>query len=283
MTNPVKTAVIPVAGMGTRSLPVSASVAKELFPIAFKPIIQHVVEDCVQTGIEHIIFVTSDTKKAVVDYFTPNPKLISELRAKGKDTYANQVENIVPKGVKFSTVIQESPLGLGHAVLCAEQAVADEPFFVILPDVFTHGAPCLQTMQDTYQAGENIIALEAVADHQISSYGIVDITDNAITAMVEKPSPQDAPSNLAILGRYLLQPEIFQHLHAIPRGAGGEYQLTDAMVLLMQQQIFRPSIYKGQVLDCSTPLGFLEANILTLLGDKDTADATQTMLNKYIK
>ena len=283
MNAPVKTAVIPVAGMGTRSLPASKTVAKELFPIGFKPIIQHIVEDCVGAGIEHLIFVTSPAKMDVVDYFNPTPELVAELRAKGKDTYANQLENLIPQGVQISTVIQDTPLGLGHAVLCAEDAVAGQPFFVILPDVFTHGAPCLQNMQDHYQTGENVIALEAVAEHQISSYGIVAITDNTITAMVEKPSPEHAPSNLAILGRYLLQPEVFEHLHTIERGAGDEYQLTDAMVLLMQQQIFRPYTYTGQVLDCSTQLGFLEANILTMLGDKNTADATQSILNQYIK
>ena len=283
MSSPVKTAVIPVAGMGVRSLPASKSVAKELFPIGFKPIIHHIVEECVAVGVEHIVFVASHNKKSVVDYFTPNPELVAELRAKGKHTYAQHIEDITPKGMQFSTVIQETPLGLGHAILCAEDAVGDEPFFVVLPDVFTHGAPCLQQMQQDYQTGENIIALETVADHKISSYGIVAITDNKITAMVEKPAPKDAPSNLAILGRYLLQPEIFKYLHTIETGAGGEYQLTDAMIELMQQQTFRPNIYTGQVLDCSTQLGFLEANILTLLDQKDTANPTRDILNKYIK
>ena len=280
---PVKTAVIPVAGMGTRSLPASKAVAKELFPLGFKPIIGHIVDECVAVGIDHIILVTSPIKTSVADYFQPNPELVAQLRHQGKDGAAQTVEDIPPKGVKLSTVIQDSPLGLGHAILCAQEAVAGAPFFVILPDVFTYGVPCLQHMQDTYQAGENSIALEPVADDQISSYGIVAIADNTITAMVEKPTLAEAPSNLAILGRYVLQPEIFDHLRTLKQGAGGEYQLTDAMALLMQQQIFRPNIYKGQVLDCSTPLGFLEANILTLLDDKNTANPTRDILNKYIK
>ena len=283
MTSPIKTAVIPVAGMGVRALPASKGVAKELFPIALKPIIQHIVDECMENGINHVVLVASESKLSVTDYFKPNPDLVNQLRAQGKHTQAQALEDIAPANLKVTTVMQPTPLGLGHAISCAEDAVAGEPFLVILPDVFTHGQSCLQSILNAYQHGENIIALETVTPERISSYGIVAVENDKITDMVEKPSLENAPSNLAILGRYLLQPEIFKHLQTIDKGAGGEYQLTDAMISLMSEQIFRPTLYDGKVLDCSTQAGFLEANILTMLGDKNTAKATQDMLNKYMK
>ena len=280
---PIKTAVIPVAGMGVRALPATKGVAKELFPIGFKPIIQHIVDECMANGINHIVLVTSEAKLSVADYFKPNPDLIEQLRKQGKHDKAQALEAITPKGLKVSTVMQPTPLGLGHAILCAEDAVAGEPFLVILPDVFTHGAPCVQSILENYQQGENVIALESVTPERISSYGIVAVDKDKITGMVEKPSVENAPSNLAILGRYLLQPEIFNHLHTIEKGANNEYQLTDAMISLMHEQIFRPTVYGGTVLDCSTQTGLLEANILTMLGNEKTAKSTQDILNKYIK
>lgn len=284
----IKTAVIPVAGMGTRTLPVTKSVAKELLPIGFKPIIQHITDECHSVGINRIILVTSPAKQAVADYFAPAPQLCESLRTKGKEALAGCVDSICPNDLTIETVMQDEPLGLGHAILCAEKAVGGDPFFVILPDDLTHdftGDGCLKQMLNCYEQHENsnIIALRQVPQSDVNRYGIVAMQGNTITHMVEKPTPESAPSDLAICGRYILQPDIFENLKTIPRGAGGEYQLTDAMMALLGQQSFYGFVYKGSMMDCSTQLGFLEANIRTMLSNSDTNSATQSLINKYNK
>ena len=284
----IKTAVIPVAGMGTRTLPFTKSVAKELLPIGFKPVIQHIIEECSAVGINHVILVTSPIKQNVADHFSHAPYLSESLREKGKEDLAQMVDTICPSTMKIETVIQSKPLGLGHAILCAEQSVGNKSFFVILPDDLTHstcdiGNSCLQQMMNRYtQDKGNMVAFRTVPKDQVSSYGIVVLNDDdRITQMVEKPNIDDAPSPFAIIGRYILHPDIFTHLRTIPKGTGGEFQLTDAMVSLLDNQPFYGYHYDGMVLDCSTQLGFLEANMVKMLSNTKTSHATQNLINQY--
>lgn len=286
----IKTAVIPVAGVGTRVLPVAKSVAKELLPVGFKPIIHYIVQECICAGVDHIILVCSPNKQAISDYFTPDSNLSNFLQGQGKEDLAKMMDDICSPTVTIETVMQFQPLGLGHAILCAEQAVGNEPFFVILPDDFIHNpnnrdGGCLQHMVDQYgETQGNIIALQKVAKDKVSSYGVVVLdNNNVITQMIEKPSVSNAPSDFAIVGRYILHPKIFEHLRTIPRGVGNEYQLTDAMVSLLQTQDFYGYLCSDVILDCSTKLGFLEANIRVMLADTTTAQDTQDLINRYSK
>ncbi len=265
--HPVRKAVFPVAGLGTRFLPATKAMPKEMLPIGHKPLIQHVVEEAHAAGIEEFIFVTSPYKGMLEDHFMPHPELEAILKAKHKDEMLKAVQDAKIDG-ELHAVIQDKPLGLGHAIWCARDFVGDEPFAVLLPDVLVHGGEsCLAQMIDHYQDhGGNIIAVEDVPRDQTYKYGIVDTggkTGDAIPVkgLVEKPDPAKAPSTLSIIGRYILQPQIFEHLSAFEKGAGGEIQLTDAMAKLIGIQPFHAARFEGKTYDCGHLAGFIEANI----------------------
>ncbi|WP_425408658.1 UTP--glucose-1-phosphate uridylyltransferase GalU [Hyphococcus sp.] len=265
----VRKVVIPVAGHGTRVLPATKSIPKELLPLVDRPLIDYVVNEAFDAGIDHAVLVTGRNKGAIEDYFDHAFELEAGLEGKKKTDILNDVRNTIPKAGALSYTRQQAPLGLGHAIWCARQIVGAEPFAVSLPDVVMDGnTGCLAQMVEHYKkTGGNIIAVERVAPEETNKYGIVAPKGEAVGAlfemsgMIEKPAPGQAPSNLAITGRYILQPEIFDLLEKTPRGAGGEIQLTDAMDALMKEQSFYAFIYEGVSHDCGDKLGWLKANI----------------------
>lgn len=266
---PVRKVVIPVAGHGTRVLPATKSIPKELLPLVDRPLIDYVVREALDAGIEHIVLVTGRGKGAIDDYFDHAYELESGLEAKGKIDILESVRRPIQKAGAISYTRQQAPLGLGHAVWCARDIIGDEPFAVSLPDVVIDSKPsALAQMVSEYEkTGGNIIAVEEVSKEETNKYGVVAPKGERkgrffeMSGMVEKPDPADAPSNLAITGRYILQPEIFKLLETTPRGAGGEIQLTDAMDALMKQQQFFACEYEGVSHDCGSKLGWLQANI----------------------
>ena len=269
MKNTIRKAVLPVAGLGTRFLPATKAVPKEMLTLVDRPILQHVVDEVRAAGIEHFIFVTGRNKAVIEDHFDRHPELEQTLAEKGKTDALAALEAILPAAGTVSFTRQQQPLGLGHAILCARELVGDEPFAVLLPDVVTHcpADSCLKQLMTAYDTtGGNVLAIENVAPQLVSNYGIVGLADcngilGRVASMVEKPHPAAAPSNKMIMGRYLLQPEIFAHLERQTRGASGEIQLTDALVALMQQQPFHALEYRGRSYDCGQKLGFILANV----------------------
>ena len=268
MTQKVRKAVLPVAGFGTRVLPATKSIPKEMLPIVDRPALQYVVDEAFEAGIEHIIFVTGRNKGAIEDYFDRAFELEVTLGEKKKTEILDQVMKTIPKAGTTSFVRQQSPLGLGHAIWCARDVVGDEPFAILLPDVVVKSQrSCLAQMMDAYdKVGGNIIAVDAVPMERVSSYGVIDPGSNKadgalikMTSMVEKPAQADAPSNLKITGRYILQPEIMNLLKDQEAGAGGEIQLTDAMARMMKSQSFHAFEYDGQDYDCGSKIGYFEA------------------------
>jgi UTP--glucose-1-phosphate uridylyltransferase len=290
MNKPVKKAVFPVAGLGTRFLPATKVMPKEMLPLVDRPLIQRAVEEAQEAGIEEFIFVSGRGKSLITQHFEIQPELRDELERKDKlDLLEKLSYSDIPSG-KVQITMQQRALGLGHAVWCAKNLVGDEPFAVFLVDVMTLGETgCMAQMIDAYNnVGGNIIATSPVPRDLTYKYGIVDVEDEdtdvtAIKAMVEKPDPKDAPSNLHILGRYILQPEIFTLLEERKIGAGGEIQLTDAMVRLMENQPFHSVKLKGETYDCGHHLGFIEANLAFALADPDFGEATYEILQKYIQ
>lgn len=266
---PVRKAVIPVAGHGTRVMPAGKAIPKELLPLVDRPLIDYVVREAFEAGIEHVVLVTGRGKSAIEDYFDHAFELESSLEAKGKTEILDSVRAPIPRAGAISYTRQQAPLGLGHAIWCARDIVGDEPFAVSLPDVVVDAAPsALAQMVKHYEkTGGNIIAVEQVPLEETGKYGIVAPKGGRESAlfemsgMVEKPDPAKAPSNLAITGRYILQPEIFTLLEKTPRGAGGEIQLTDAMDALMENQPFYAFEYEGVSHDCGSKLGWLKANV----------------------
>ena len=266
---PVRKIVIPVAGHGTRVLPATKSTPKELLPLVDRPLIDYVIGEAFEAGIEHVVLVTGRGKGAIEDYFDHAFELEAGLEAKKKNEILDSVRNVIPKAGALSYTRQQAPLGLGHAIWCARDIIGDEPFAISLPDVVIDGEPgCLAQMVREYsKTGGNIIAVENVAREDTSKYGIVapkgERSGNLfeMSGMVEKPDPAKAPSTLAITGRYILQPEIFKLLETTPRGAGGEIQLTDAMDALMKAQSFFAYEYSGKSHDCGDKLGWMKANI----------------------
>jgi UTP--glucose-1-phosphate uridylyltransferase len=267
----VRKAVLPAAGLGTRFLPATKAQPKEMLPVVDKPLIQYVVEECVASGIENIIIVTGRGKNAIEDHFDSSPELESFLQDKGKCDLAKLVHDI-GNMVHFSYTRQKEPLGLGHAVLVAKELVGNEPFAVLLGDVIIPGAnPATKQLIDVYErTGKGAIAVEEVPREKTSLYGIVDVdrkgagTDPRILKirdLVEKPSPADAPSTLAVTGRYLLPPEIFDCLERTKPGRGGEIQLTDALRLLAQESGLVAYVYDGKSYDAGDKLGFLKATV----------------------
>lgn len=287
---PVKKAVFPVAGLGTRFLPATKVLPKEMLPLVDRPLVQRAVEEAQEAGIEEFIFVSGRGKSLINQHFEIQPELQEELKARGKDDILQKLSySDIPSG-KVQIVMQQRALGLGHAIWCAKSLVGDEPFAIFLPDVMTLGETgCMAQMVEAYnQHGGNIIASSPVPRDLTYKYGILDVENendqvSKINAMVEKPKPEEAPSNLHILGRYILQPEIFTMLEERQIGAGGEIQLTDAMVRLMEQQRFTSVKLKGETYDCGHHLGFIEANIAFALADPKLGEETYKILEKYIE
>jgi UTP--glucose-1-phosphate uridylyltransferase len=276
----LRTAVFPVAGLGTRFLPATKAMPKEMLTVVDRPLIQYAVDEAREAGIEHFVFVTGRNKGVIEDHFDRQYELEHTLEMRGKTDALNELQKDLPSAGQSSFTRQQEPLGLGHAVWCARQLVGDEPFALLLPDMVFRAKPgVLKQMLDAYEErGGNVIAVEECDPADVSSYGIVDRgdgPDNAfrIKGMVEKPKPADAPSNLFISGRYILQPEIFALLSEQTRGAGGEIQLTDAMQILIRTQGFTGVKYEGHAYDCGSKLGFLTANLLFALDRPDIAPA----------
>jgi UTP--glucose-1-phosphate uridylyltransferase len=278
-----------VAGLGTRFLPAAKAVPKEMLTIVDRPIIQHVVEEARAAGIEHMIFVTGRGKGAIEDHFDSQFELERTLEERGKTAELEALRRDLPGAGQTSFTRQQAPLGLGHAVWCARDIVGDEPFAVLLPDVLHFAAkPCIGEMIEAHAANPgNYIAVAPVPPEQAHQYGIVGVEDaraktTRITAMVEKPKPGTAPSNLHISGRYILQPEIFAILEKGERGAGGEIQITDAMIRLAGTQPFYAVRFDGTIYDCGNKLGFLTANVAYALARPDLGPALRAELKKLV-
>lgn len=274
----VRIAVFPVAGRGTRFLPATKAVPKEMLPIVDKPLIQFAVEEAIEAGVTRLVFITHSTKRAIEDHFDVDPDLERALDNAGKIEMLTIINSILPKGVSCVFIRQGEPLGLGHAVLCARPAVGDEPFFVHLPDDLIRGeVGCLSQMAEQFRTnGTSAIAVEDVPRDKTSSYGIVDVDDSdRLKAIVEKPAPADAPSTLAVVGRYLLTPKIFDLLETTGRGAGGEIQLTDAIADLLKFEPVVAHRFEGTRYDCGSKLGFVRATIDAALADPEIITALQ--------
>lgn len=286
MSQTIHTAVFPVAGRGTRFLPATKATPKEMLPIVDKPLIQHAVEEAVAAGATRMVFVTGSTKKAIEDHFSADTELEDALTGSGKQDLLESIREIVPDGVSFTYVLQGKPLGLGHAVLCAKEAVGNEPFLVHLCDDLIDGEPpCLCQMIDEYgRHGGSIIAVETVPPEDTSSYGIVAIDGKSrrITRIVEKPAPEDAPSDLAVVGRYLLSPHIFDKLEMTGRGAGGEIQLTDAIADLLEESPVYAYEFSGERYDCGNKLGYLKATVAYGLAHSETGQALRDHLRNLV-
>lgn len=260
----VRTAVFPVAGRGTRFLPATKSIPKEMLPIVDKPLIQFAVEEALEAGATRLVFITHSSKRAIEDHFDTDSELEAALSDAGKQQFLAVVRDILPSGVSCVYIRQGEPLGLGHAVLCARPAVGDEPFYVHLPDDLIRGSTgCLAQMAAHFREhASSCVAVQEVPREKTSSYGIVEVDDNdQMHKIVEKPSPEEAPSTLAVVGRYLLTPAIFDMLETTGRGAGGEIQLTDAIADLLHKEPVFAYRFAGQRYDCGNKLGYLEATI----------------------
>lgn len=285
MGNAIRSAVFPVAGRGTRFLPATKASPKEMLPIVDKPLIQYAVEEAIDAGATKLVFVTGSSKRAIEDHFDSDPELERALSESGKDELLQSIRDIVPKGVTCIYIRQGEPLGLGHAVLCARSAVGDEPFFVHLADDLIAGrTPCLTQMAAEYDRhGGSVIAVETVPREDTSSYGIVAVNDEQrITQIVEKPAPEDAPSDSAVVGRYLLAPEIFDKLETTGRGSGGEIQLTDAIADLLADLPVYAYSFAGERFDCGNKLGYLKATVAYGLNHPGTGDAFREHLRELL-
>ncbi len=269
MKKTITKAVFPVAGMGTRFLPATKANPKEMLPIVDKPLIQYAAEEAISAGIKELIFVTSSNKRAIEDHFDKNYELEAELIKRDKQQLLDIVHGILPKGVSCVYVRQPEARGLGHAVLCAKPVVGEEPFAVILADdlIDDNNTGCLaQMVQQFEQQGCSLLGVEEIAPDQTDKYGIVDVTPwcdrlARVDAIVEKPKPDVAPSTLAVVGRYILSPQIFNLLENQPAGAGGEIQLTDAIARLLQESLVLAYRFQGKRYDCGSKLGYLEATV----------------------
>jgi UTP--glucose-1-phosphate uridylyltransferase len=264
----VTKAVFPVAGLGTRFLPATKASPKEMLPIVDKPLIQYAVEEAIDAGMTDIIFISSRTKRTVEDHFDKAYELETELETRGKDKVLDLVQSIRPAGVNFIYIRQAEALGLGHAVLCAKPVIGNEPFAVILADDLIDAAPpVMKQMVDKYDYYQcSVLGVQEVAREETASYGIVDASPlgervSRVNAIVEKPQPEVAPSNLGVVGRYILTPRIFHYIQNLKPGAGGELQLTDAIAALLQEQQVLAYAFDGKRYDCGSKLGYLQATV----------------------
>ncbi len=284
----VKKAVFPVAGVGSRFLPATKASPKEMLPIVDKPLIQYAVEEAVRAGITNMIFITSSSKRAIEDHFDKHFELERHLQEQGKADLLELVKNISPPGVQFTYIRQSQPLGLGHAVLCAEQVVGNDPFVVLLADDLIDDAthPCLSGMSDKFMHdGNSIVAVQSVPWRDVNKYGVVSVANlscdySPINAIVEKPLQNKAPSNLAAVGRYLFTPAIFSHLKQIPRDCRGEFQLSDAIQSLLIQETVHAYHFHGKRYDCGSKLGYLQATVEFGMQHKETGQDFDRYLSK---
>ncbi|MHC2000730.1 UTP--glucose-1-phosphate uridylyltransferase GalU [Methylobacterium sp. CM6241] len=284
---PIRKAVLPVAGLGTRFLPATKAVPKEMLTVVDRPVVQHVVDEAREAGIEHFIFVTGRGKAVIEDHFDIAFELDRMLQERGKEAIYEELKQDLPPAGQTSFTRQQAPLGLGHAVWCAREIVGDEPFAVLLPDMLSKG--CMQQMLSAYERhGGNVIAVEEVKPEETHQYGIVGVGETygqtfEINGMVEKPKQGTAPSNFIISGRYILQPEIFSILEKGEKGTGGEIQLTDAMIRLAEKQSFFGMHYEGRTYDTGSKLGFLTANIAYALQRKELAEPLKAEIARLLK
>lgn len=286
----IRKAVFPVAGMGTRFLPATKTVPKEMLPIVDKPLIQYAVDEAVEAGCDTLVFVTNRYKHAVADYFDKAYELEQKLERAGKHEQLELIRNVLPPGVRAVFVTQAEALGLGHAVLCAKPVIGDEPFAVLLPDdlIWSRGDGALKQMADRAQAtGSSVIAVQDVPREQTGSYGIVatdafDGQSGRIKRIVEKPKPEEAPSNLAVVGRYILDPSIFELLENTGQGTGGEIQLTDAIESLLSRKPVEAFRFHGTRFDCGTHLGLIEATVRYALDHELLSDAARVLMQNAL-
>ncbi|HEY2274915.1 MAG TPA: UTP--glucose-1-phosphate uridylyltransferase GalU [Steroidobacteraceae bacterium] len=269
----IRTAVFPVAGRGTRFLPATKASPKEMLPVVDKPLIQYAVEEALAAGARRLVFITGASKRAIEDHFDSDQELENMLHSQGKSDLLKQLRSVLPSYASCIYIRQPAPLGLGHAVLCAQPAVGAEPFFVHLADdLIKSEVACLAQMARVYDAKRaSVLGVEAVARRDTEKYGIVAVEgDGAVTSrvqsIVEKPKPADAPSNLAVVGRYVLAPAIFEHLERLGQGAGGEIQLTDGIAALMREEAVYAYRFTGKRYDCGSKLGYLQATVEYALG-----------------
>ena len=286
----VRKAVFPVAGLGTRFLPATKAIPKEMLTVVDRPVIQYVVDEAREAGIEHFIFVTGRNKGVIEDHFDIQFELNHTLAERGKDDQLAHLQRLQPMAGQTSFTRQQEPLGLGHAVWCARELVGDEPFALLLPDMIMQSEKsCMREMVELYdEAGGNIVAVQECDPAETHKYGIVGKgrsvhTGFEITGMVEKPKQGTAPSNLYINGRYILQPEIFKVLEKQERGAGNEIQLTDAMLKLEKEQKFHGYHYRGRTFDCGSPEGFVEANVAFALWRPDMSGKMSSVIDGLLE
>ena len=285
---PVRKAVFPIAGLGTRFLPATKSMPKEMLPLVDRPLIQHAFEEAREAGIEEFIFITGRGKELLEEHFDYQPELEQTLLSRGKHDMIEKVrQSEMPEGKLFLTR-QARPLGLGHAIWCARRLIGNEPFAVMLPDdVFLSKEPCLKQMVDSYKnEGGNMMAVMDVPKEETNKYGILDIGEEkenivSVKGLVEKPAPENAPSNLSIVGRYILQPEIFNYLSKFEKGAGGEIQLTDAIAHMIGEIPVNGYRFEGQRYDCGGRRGFIEANIAFSLQDPEIGNDVRDIIKSY--
>jgi len=286
----IRKAVFPVAGLGTRFLPATKASPKEMLPIVDKPLIQYGVEEAIEAGVRQMIFVTSSSKRAIEDHFDRNAELEHELEERGKTDLLEMVHSIVPPEVSCIYIRQPQALGLGHAVLCAKPVIGNEPFAVILADDLIDGenTSCLSQMVKLFSREQSsIVAVEKIPKEESYKYGIIEPTNVYervfdVKNIIEKPKPEEAPSNLAVVGRYLLSAEIFDYLEHIPRGTGGEIQLTDAIEALLKDQRVLGYEFRGRRYDCGSKLGYLQATVDYALKHPEVATSFREFLQQVL-
>ncbi|MDB5371115.1 MAG: galU [Roseomonas sp.] len=289
VTKPLKKAVLPVAGLGTRFLPATKALAKEMLPVVDKPLIQYAVEEARAAGIEQFCFVTGRGKTAIVEHFDVAYELERTLEERGKLDVLKELRQQSQMPGSITTVRQQVPMGLGHAIWCARSFIGDDPFAILLPDdLMQCEVSCTKQLADAYlETGGNVVAIEEVPMERVNKYGVLDIREDkgrlvSVKGLVEKPSIDKAPSNLTVIGRYVLMPEVVPFLAMMEKGAGGEVQLTDAMAKLIPTQPFHGLRYEGRRFDCGDKIGYLEAQIAFALARPDLADAVRNFLPRYV-
>ena len=289
MSSPVRKAIFPVGGLGTRFLPATKAMPKEMLPVVDKPLIQYAVEEAAAAGIEEFVFVTGRGKAAIEDHFDVSYELEKTLGERGRDDVLNAIRAIGLEPGQISYTRQMDPMGLGHAVWCARKHVGNEPVAVLLADdLIMSKAPCLGQLIDVHkETGGNVVAVEEVPDEQTDRYGVLDIdsddgTRASVRGLVEKPDPSESPSRLAIIGRYVLMPEVFEHLAKFETGAGGEIQLTDAMAKMIGHIPFHGLRFEGRRFDCGDKIGFFEANLAFALEREELRDDIAGVLKHYV-
>jgi UTP--glucose-1-phosphate uridylyltransferase len=289
MAAKIRTAVFPVAGRGTRFLPATKASPKEMLPIVDKPLIQYAAEEALAAGAEKLVFITGSAKRAIEDHFDTNQELEHELEAQGKRDLLDAIRGIVPSYASCIYIRQPAPLGLGHAVLCSQPAVGNEPFSIHLADDLIDAAePCLAQMARVFAArNASVLGVETIAADQTDKYGIVAAEQveerlSQVKRIVEKPKPKDAPSNLAVVGRYILTPAVYKKLATIGRGAGGEIQLTDGIAALMNDEPVYAYAFEGRRFDCGSKLGYLEATVEFGLKHENLGDQFANYLARLV-